>query len=35
MNHDVLGGILLVGSPIWCLAYVWHNRKVLRGDYDK
>lgn len=34
MNHDAIAGILLVGSPLWCLAYVLHNRKVLRGGYD-
>lgn len=35
MTGDVIVGILLVGSPLWCAAYVWHNIKVLRGDYDK
>ena len=35
MNHDVLGAILLVGSPAWLGFYVWHSRKVLRGGYDK
>jgi len=35
MNHDALGAFLLIASPVWCWVYVWHNRKVLRGDYDK
>ena len=34
MSHDLIGGIILVGSPVWCWAYVRFNRKVLRGDYD-
>jgi len=35
MNHDVLGAILLIGSPVWCWAYVRFQRRVLRGDYDE